>query len=71
MTMEPWTFGEAPLPAVVELAEVVRELTSTVLSLERTSPRGRALPSPASPPSDRRNVFTPTIGSAPECLRSS
>jgi len=38
MTMEPWTFGEAPLPAVVELAEVVRELTSTVLSLERTSP---------------------------------
>jgi hypothetical protein len=36
--MEPWTFGEAPLPAVVELAEVLRDLTSTVLSLERTSP---------------------------------
>ncbi len=36
--MEPWSFGEAPLPEVVELAEVLRELTSTVLSLERTSP---------------------------------
>jgi acyl-coenzyme A thioesterase PaaI-like protein len=36
--MERWTFGEAPLPAVVELAAVVRDLTSTVLSLERTSP---------------------------------
>jgi acyl-coenzyme A thioesterase PaaI-like protein len=38
MTMEPWSFGEAPLPEVVALADVVRELTSTVLSLERTSP---------------------------------
>jgi hypothetical protein len=36
--MEPWSFGEAPLPAVVELADVLRELTSTILSLERTSP---------------------------------
>lgn len=36
--MEPWSFGEAPLPEVVELADVLRELTSTVLSLERTSP---------------------------------
>jgi len=41
--MEPWTFGEAPLPAVVELAEVLRDLTSTVLSLERTSPELEAL----------------------------
>ena len=38
VTMEPWSFGEAPLPAVVELADVLRELTSTILSLERTSP---------------------------------
>lgn len=38
MTMEPWSFGEAPLPAVVELADVLRELTSTILSMERTSP---------------------------------
>ena len=38
VTMEPWSFGEAPLPEVVELADVLRELTSTVLSLERTSP---------------------------------
>jgi acyl-coenzyme A thioesterase PaaI-like protein len=36
--VEPWSFGEAPLPAVVELAGVLRDVTSTVLSLERTSP---------------------------------
>jgi acyl-coenzyme A thioesterase PaaI-like protein len=38
VTVEPWVFGEAPLPQVVELAGVLRDLTSTVLSLERTSP---------------------------------
>jgi acyl-coenzyme A thioesterase PaaI-like protein len=38
MTMERWTFGERPLPATVELAGVLRDLTSTVLSLERSSP---------------------------------
>jgi acyl-coenzyme A thioesterase PaaI-like protein len=43
VTVEPWTFGEAPLPAVVELAGVLRDLTSTVLSLERTSPELEAL----------------------------
>jgi acyl-coenzyme A thioesterase PaaI-like protein len=36
--MEPWTFGNPPLPEVVELAGVLRDLTSAVLSLERTSP---------------------------------
>jgi acyl-coenzyme A thioesterase PaaI-like protein len=38
MTVERWTFGESPLPTVIELAGVLRELTSTVLSLERSSP---------------------------------
>jgi hypothetical protein len=38
VSMEPWSFGNAPLPEVVELADVLRDLTSTVLSLERTSP---------------------------------
>jgi hypothetical protein len=38
MTVERWTFGESPLPVAVELAAVLRELTSTVLSLERDSP---------------------------------
>lgn len=38
MTVEKWYFGEAPLPEVVELAGVLRELTSTVLSLERPTP---------------------------------
>ena len=42
MTMEPWAFGEPPLPAVVELAEAFRELTSTVLSLERDDAGARA-----------------------------
>jgi len=36
--IEPWSFGNSPLPEVVELAGVLRELTSTVLSLEHTSP---------------------------------
>ncbi len=36
--MEPWSFGEAPLPEVVELADLLRELTSTVLSLEHATP---------------------------------
>lgn len=38
MTAEKWYFGETPLPEVVELAGVLRELTSTVLSLERPTP---------------------------------
>ncbi len=39
MTVErSWVFGEPPLPAVVELARALRELTDTVQSLERTSP---------------------------------
>ncbi len=38
MIVEPWSFGEQPLPEVVELATVVRELTSTVLALEHASP---------------------------------
>ena len=38
MTVERWIFGESPLPTVVELAAVLRDLTSTVLSLERSSP---------------------------------
>jgi acyl-coenzyme A thioesterase PaaI-like protein len=41
--MEKWYFGEAPLPEIVELAGVLRELTSTVLSLERATPELRAL----------------------------
>jgi acyl-coenzyme A thioesterase PaaI-like protein len=36
--VEPWSFGEQPLPEVVDLAAVVRELTSTVLALEHASP---------------------------------
>ena len=42
-TREPWSFGEAPLPQVVELAQVLRELTSTVLSLELPSDELTAL----------------------------
>jgi hypothetical protein len=38
VTVEKWYFGEAPLPEVVELAGVLRELTSTVLSLESAPP---------------------------------
>jgi acyl-coenzyme A thioesterase PaaI-like protein len=38
VTVEKWYFGEAPLPEVVDLAGVLRELTSTVLSLERATP---------------------------------
>ena len=38
MTVEKWYFGEAPLPEIVELATVLRELTSTVLSLEQSPP---------------------------------
>ena len=41
--MEPWTFGNPPLPEVVELAGALRDLTSTVLSLERTSPELESL----------------------------
>ena len=41
--VEPWVFGERPLPAVVELAGAMRDLTDTVLSLERTSPELEAL----------------------------
>jgi acyl-coenzyme A thioesterase PaaI-like protein len=33
-----WVFGEPPLPAMVELAAALRDLTDTALSLERTSP---------------------------------
>ena len=43
MTVEKWYFGEAPLPEVVELATVLRDLTSTVLSLEQATPEVRAL----------------------------
>jgi hypothetical protein len=34
--VEPWVFGEAPLPDVEAFAEAVRELTSTVLALEHS-----------------------------------
>jgi acyl-coenzyme A thioesterase PaaI-like protein len=43
MTVEKWYFGEAPLPETVELAAVLRELTSTVLSLEKATPDLREL----------------------------
>lgn len=43
MTPEEWVFGEPPLPAVVELAAALRDLTDTVLSLERGSPELDAL----------------------------
>jgi hypothetical protein len=43
MTVEPWSFGVSPLPEVVELAEVLRDLTSTVLSLERAPDELRPL----------------------------
>lgn len=33
-----WVFGEPPLPTMVELAAVLRELTDTALSLEQTTP---------------------------------
>jgi acyl-coenzyme A thioesterase PaaI-like protein len=39
----PWGFGERPLPAVVELAAALRDLTDTVLALEHTSPELEAL----------------------------
>jgi hypothetical protein len=35
--MERWVFGEKPLPETVELAQVIRDLMCTVLSLERPS----------------------------------
>jgi hypothetical protein len=38
-----WVFGEEPLPVVVDLAAGLRDLTDTVLSLERTSPELEAL----------------------------
>jgi len=38
-----WTFGVAPLPEVVELAEELRELTSVVLALETAPEALRAL----------------------------
>lgn len=38
-----WSFGEGPLPEVVELAGVLRDLTSTVLALEQPSEELRAL----------------------------
>lgn len=38
-----WVFGEAPLPTVVDLASVLRDLTDTVQSLERSSPELEAL----------------------------
>jgi acyl-coenzyme A thioesterase PaaI-like protein len=38
-----WVFGEPPLPAVVELADALRDLTDTVQSLERSSPELEAL----------------------------
>lgn len=34
MTVERWVFGEPPLPEVVDLAGVLRDLISTVVSLE-------------------------------------
>jgi acyl-coenzyme A thioesterase PaaI-like protein len=37
-SVDPWVFGERPLPTVVDLAAALRDLTDTVLSLERTSP---------------------------------
>ena len=44
MTVErKWVFGESPLPAVIELAAALRDLTDTALSLERTSPELEAL----------------------------
>jgi hypothetical protein len=38
-----WVFGERPLPTVVELAGVLRELIDTVQSLEQSSPELEAL----------------------------
>jgi acyl-coenzyme A thioesterase PaaI-like protein len=38
-----WVFGEPPLPAVVEVAGALRDLTDTVQSLERSSPELEAL----------------------------
>jgi acyl-coenzyme A thioesterase PaaI-like protein len=43
VTVEQWVFGEPPLPVVVELSAALRDLTDTVLSLERTSPELEAL----------------------------
>ena len=43
VTTEKWVFGEPPLPTVVELAGELRALTSTVLTLEQTSPELEAL----------------------------
>jgi acyl-coenzyme A thioesterase PaaI-like protein len=43
MAEKHWVFGEPPLPAVVELAGALRDLTDTVQSLERSSPELEAL----------------------------
>jgi acyl-coenzyme A thioesterase PaaI-like protein len=43
MVEKDWVFGEPPLPAVVELAGALRDLTDTVQSLERSSPELEAL----------------------------
>jgi hypothetical protein len=41
--MNKWTFGEAPLPELEELATALRELTGTALALEQPSDEIRAL----------------------------
>ncbi len=38
MTVQPWVFGEPPLPEVVEIAGVLRDLISAVVSLEHSPP---------------------------------
>jgi len=43
MVEKDWVFGEPPLPAVVELAGALRDLTDTVQALERSSPELEAL----------------------------
>jgi hypothetical protein len=36
--VQPWVFGERPLPVLEELSAALRDLTSTVLALEESSP---------------------------------
>jgi hypothetical protein len=41
--VQPWVFGERPLPVLEEVSAALRDLTSTVLSLETSSPELDAL----------------------------
>jgi hypothetical protein len=69
MTVEPWTFGEAPLDEACRLATVVRTLISTVLSLELPQEEVRTLADELAAAEHQLSLLmppdlTPRVGSA-------